>query len=80
MYEEKDQLVMKTQLPGIEKNDVDITLEGDRLTVKAEKKEEVKEEATHNAHGRYYGQYFRSVKLPHPVKEDDISATLENGL
>jgi HSP20 family protein len=80
MCEEEDQLVMKTELPGIEKDDLDITLEGDRLTIKAEKKEEVKEDTTHHTRERYYGQYLRSVILPYPVKEDKITATLDNGV
>ena len=80
IYEEKGQLVMKTELPGIDKKDLDISLEGDRLTIKAEKKEEVEGEATHHTRERYYGRYFRSVKLPYPVKEDEISATFENGV
>ena len=80
IYEEKGQLVMKTELPGIEKKDLDVTLEGDRLTIKAEKKEEVKEDATHHTRERYYGQYFRSVTLPYPVKEGEISATFDNGV
>jgi HSP20 family protein len=80
MYEEKGELVMKTELPGIEKKDLDITLEGDRLTIKAEKKEEVSEDATHHTRERYYGRYFRSVTLPYPVKEGKISATFDNGV
>lgn len=80
IYEEKDQLVMKTELPGIDRKDLDISLEGDRLTVKAEKKEEVTDEATHHTRERYYGRYFRSVKLPYPVKEAKISATFDNGV
>ncbi|MFC1956424.1 Hsp20/alpha crystallin family protein [Chloroflexota bacterium] len=80
IYEEKDQLVMKAELPGIDQKDLDITLEGDRLTIKAEKTEEVKEDATHHTRERYYGQYFRSVTLPYPVKENKISATFDNGV
>jgi HSP20 family protein len=80
IYEEHDQLVMKTELPGINKEDVNITLQGDRLTIKAEKKEVVVEDAACYARERQYGQYFRSVTLPFPVKEDKISATFENGV
>ena len=80
MYEEKGELVMKTELPGIGEKDVDITLEGDILTIKAEKREEVTEDATHHTRERYYGQYFRSVMLPYAVKEDKITATLDNGV
>lgn len=80
IYEKKGELVMKTELPGIDKKDLDISLEGDRLTIKAEKKEEVKEDATHHVHERHHGQYYRSVILPYPVKEDKIAATFDNGI
>jgi HSP20 family protein len=80
IYEENDQLVMKTELPGICKEDVNITLQGDRLTIKAEKKETVVEDTVCYARERQYGQYARSIDLPFPVKEDEISATFENGV
>ncbi|MFC2020468.1 Hsp20/alpha crystallin family protein [Chloroflexota bacterium] len=80
LYEEKDKLVMKTELPGINKEDLDITLEGDRLTIKAEKKEEVNEDATHHTRERHYGRYFRSVALPYPIKENKVSATFDKGV
>ncbi|MFC2035926.1 Hsp20/alpha crystallin family protein [Chloroflexota bacterium] len=79
IYEENDQLVMKTELPGIDKEDVNITLEGDILTIKAEKKEVVVEDSACYARERQYGQYLRSVTLPFHVKEE-VSATFENGV
>ena len=80
VYEEKNQLVMTTELPGIDKEDLEITLEGGRLTITAKKKEEVTEDTTHHTRERHYGQYFRSVTLPYPVKENKINATFENGV
>ena len=80
IYEDKGQLVIKTELPGIDKEDLDISLEGDRLTINAEKKEEVKEEATRHVRERYYGRYYRALTLPYPVREDKVTATLENGV
>ena len=80
MYEENGRLVLKTELPGVNKEDLDITLEGDRLTIKAEKKEETVEGTTHHARERYYGQYLRSITLPYPIKEEKVSATLEEGV
>jgi HSP20 family protein len=80
IYEENDQLVMKTELPGINREDINITLQGDRLTIRAEKKETVVEDVACYARERQYGQYLRSVTLPFPVKEDKISATFENGV
>jgi HSP20 family protein len=80
IYEENDQLVMTTELPGINKEDVNIMLQGDRLTIKAEKKSAVVEDSACYAHERQYGQYLRSITLPFAVKENDISATFENGV
>jgi HSP20 family protein len=80
IYEEEGQLVMKTELPGIDKKEVEITLEGDQLTIKAEKKEATKKDTKDHTRERYYGQYIRSVTLPYPVKEDQITATLDNGV
>ena len=80
IYEENDQLVMKTELPGIDRKDLDITLERDRLSIRAERKEELGKEATHHTRERYYGKYFRSITIPYPVKEDKISATIYNGV
>lgn len=80
MYEEKDELVLTTELPGIEQKDLDVTIEGDILTIKAEKKEEVADEAAHHARERFYGKYYRTVRLPYPIKEDGVSATLDNGV
>ena len=80
IYEERGQLVMKTELPGIDKEDLEVTLEGDKLTIKAEKKEGVIGDVKHHTRERRYGQYFRSMTLPYPVKEQEVSATLENGV
>jgi HSP20 family protein len=80
IYEENDQLVMNVEMPGINKEDINITLQGDRLTIKAEKKEVVVDDTACYARERQYGQYFRSVTLPFPTKEDKISATFENGV
>lgn len=79
-YEENGHLVMKTELPGIDKEDVDVTLDGDVLTIKAEKKEEVSEDARHHTRERYYGRYFRSTTLPFRVDADKVSASFENGV
>ena len=80
VYEEKGQLVVQTELPGITEKDLEVTLEGDVLTIKAEKKEEVTEDATHHTRERYYGKYVRSVSLPTHVNGDKISATFDNGV
>jgi HSP20 family protein len=81
MYEEEKELVIKAELPGIRKKDMDIRLDGDVLTIKAEKKEEkeVKED-TYHAHERRFGQYVRYMTLPVRVDAEKVSATLKKGL
>jgi HSP20 family protein len=83
MYEEEGQLVIKAEMPGIRKKDLDISLDDDVLTIKAEKKEE-KEEGeegtTHYTRERRFGQYIRCMTLPARVDAEKITATLKKGL
>ncbi len=81
IYEEGKELVVKAELPGIKKKDLDIRLDGDLLTIKAqkEKDEEVKE-GTYYARERSYGQYVRYITLPARVDAEKINATLKKGL
>ncbi len=81
MYTDKDDLVIKAEFPGISKDDIDISLESDCLTVKAVKKEEdLPEGSTSYLCERCFGTYSRSVDLPFPIDADKISATFNNGL
>ncbi|MFC1991387.1 Hsp20/alpha crystallin family protein [Chloroflexota bacterium] len=81
VYREKDDLVVKAELPGVDKEDLDISLEDDVLTIKAEKKqEEVTEDSTYYNSERRFGQYSRTIALPFSVDAGNISATLKNGL
>jgi HSP20 family protein len=83
VFEENGELVVRAELPGVSKKDLDINLEDDILTIKAEKKEE-KEEGekgtTHYTRERRFGQYIRYMKLPARVDAEKISATLKKGL
>ncbi|MBN1176379.1 MAG: Hsp20/alpha crystallin family protein [Dehalococcoidales bacterium] len=83
MYEEEKDLVIKAEMPGIRKKDLDIKLDGDVLTIKAEKKEEKKEGeegTTHYYRERSFGQYVRYMTLPAKVDAENITATLKKGL
>ena len=77
VLEEKDGLVVKTSLPGINKKDLDITVQGDQLIIKAEKKGKVTGDKKHE---KYYREYLSTVTLPYPVKEERISANLGKGV
>ena len=81
VYEEKDEVVVKAELPGLSKEDIEVNLTGSTLTVKGEKKkeEEVKEKDYYRCE-RSYGSFVRSLELPSEVKADQISASFKNGV
>jgi len=69
------------ELPGLESNNVDVTISGDTLTIKGEKRQE-KEEKVGNYHlcERSFGSFHRSFSLPVGVDRDKISAELSKGV
>jgi HSP20 family protein len=83
MYEEDKEVVVKAELPGIKKKDLDIKLEDDVLTIKAEKtdeKEEGEEGTTHYYRERRFGKYVRRMTLPARVDGEKITASLKKGI
>ncbi len=81
MSETKDNYVVKAEVPGIDAKDIDISLTGDVLTIKGEKKQE-KEEKEEDYHliERGYGSFSRSVRLPVEVESSKIKASYKNGI
>jgi HSP20 family protein len=81
MYEEKSDVVVKAEMPGMSKDDIDIVLSDSTLTLKGEKKkeEEVKEKDYYRCE-RQYGSFLRSVKLPSEVKAEGVRATFKDGV
>jgi HSP20 family protein len=80
IHEEKGQVVVKAELPGIDKKDLDISLEGTRLTIKAGKKEKTEKQNSRRNRETYSRQYFHSVTLPYPVKEAQAVAKFNKGV
>jgi len=81
VYREKDDLVVKAELPGVDKKELEISLEDDMLIIKAEKKQEkVTEDSTYYASERQFGQYTRTIALPFEIDSEKITTKFENGL
>jgi HSP20 family protein len=81
MYETTDSVVVKTGVPGIKSEDIDITITGDVLTIKGETKVEEKvEKENYIRQERRHGVFQRSVRLPGSVVPDKAEATFENGI
>ncbi len=79
--ETKDSLIVKAEIPGMEPKDVDISLSGDLLTIKGEKKQktEEKKESFHRIETRY-GAFSRTIRVPVSVDSDKIEASYDKGV
>jgi HSP20 family protein len=80
MSEEEKELVVKADMPGMTKRHMNIQLEGDVLTIKAEKKTgSPAGKGRKSGRERTYEEYVRSITLPTRVEGDKITATLKKG-
>lgn len=81
MYEKPDKFVVRAELPGMKKEEIDIRVVGDTLTIGGERKTttEVKGEEYQRCEF-CYGKFSRSVTLPAAVNIDKVDATYEDGI
>ena len=81
LYEEKDEIVAKVELPGMEKDDIEVNIIDHRLTVKGEKKKEkeIKEENFYRSE-RSYGSFIRALDLPKEVQAEKAQASFKAGV
>jgi HSP20 family protein len=81
MYETDDNVVVKTAIPGMKADDIDVSVTGDTLSIRAEtkKEEEVKEE-NYLRRERRYGSYCRQITLPDGIKADQAEADYTDGM
>ena len=77
---------VKVQLPGVKKDDIQVELDNDFMTItaeiqeeKAEKQEEEKNERFHTSEFRY-GKYQRTISFDQPIKGDDSTAIYKDGV
>ena len=76
-----EELVVRAELPGVEKDDVDVTISGDRLIIEAEREfEEEDEREDFYRHELGYGKLMRTVSLPVEVNPEGIHAELKEGI
>jgi HSP20 family protein len=81
MYDRKDEVVVKAELPSVEKNDIDLTITKDSITIKGEiKREEEVKEGNYYAAERSYGSFKRMIALPVEVESDKAKAAFKNGI
>jgi HSP20 family protein len=79
--ENDDQYVIKASLPGVNPDDVEVTLENNVLSVAGEIKEEQENEGnTYHLRERRYGKFRRSITLPSRVEADNVDASYADGV
>lgn len=81
MHETKDSFLLMAELPGVKQGDIQVSVEGDTLTLKGERKREteVKEDQYHRIE-RSYGRFERSILLPSVVDPNQVKATYRDGV
>lgn len=79
VYTTEDEIVVQAPMPGVNPDDVEITLEGDNLTIKGEIKPPL-ENVDYIMQERWYGPFSRSLVINVPVDANKVEATFENGL
>jgi HSP20 family protein len=81
MYETDQDVVVKSSVPGIKPEDIDITITGDTLTIKGETKAEEKvEKSNYIRQERRYGAFSRSLTLPTTIVAEKAKAEFEDGV
>jgi HSP20 family protein len=81
IFEDGDEVVVKADIPGVKKDDIDVTITENSLTISGERKQEkkVKEKDFHRIE-RSYGSFSRSFRLPENVNGDKAKAEFKNGV
>ena len=81
IIEKKDKFLIKADLPGLDKKDIDISIDNNILSIRGEKKQEKKEEDENHLYiERNYGSFCRSFSIPTEVDIDKIDAGFKNGV
>ena len=81
VYEKDEEMVIRLDLPGMEKKDVKVKVLDDVLTIEGERKfeKEIKEDE-YLCREVAYGEFTRRIALPNPVEEYEVKATFKNGI
>jgi len=80
LFRDGDQYVLSADLPGIDPSSVDLDVDGQLLTIRAERRAPANEQVKWLAHERPYGNYMRQFTLGNGVDADKITANYEHGV
>jgi HSP20 family protein len=81
VYNEKDSIRVRAELPGLKKDDIHLSIQGDTLILEGERKREsTQEDRNYHRVERTYGQFHRAISLPVAVNAAEIKASYQDGI
>jgi HSP20 family protein len=81
VYEDKENFIVKAELPGMKNEDIDVSLHDGSLSISGERKSETKhKDAEVYRAERFFGRFQRTVTLPAPVAADKVKAQYKDGI
>jgi len=81
LYEDKDNIVVRAELPGMKKEEIDISLHQGSLVISGERKMESNNgEGDASRSERFFGRFQRALELPKPVDANGVTATYKDGI
>jgi HSP20 family protein len=81
VQEDKDNFTVRVELPGLKREDIDVSLQEGALVISGERKEEKTSDGTSvHRQERYYGKFQRALTLPEPVAADKVKADYKDGV
>ena len=80
VWEQADELFVEAELPGLKADDLDISVEGDVLTIKGQRGEATVQGATFHRRERGVGAFSRVLRLPVPVDANRVQASFRDGV
>jgi HSP20 family protein len=81
VYEDSDNIVVKAELPGMKKEDIDVSLHDGALSISGERKREEKYEGAETCREeRFVGRFQRTITLPSPVDAGKVKAQYKDGI
>ena len=81
VYATNDELVVKAELPGISEKDINLSITGEMLTLRGERRWEGQDkQEDHLRIERWYGKFERTLSLPFPIQPDKVKATYKDGV
>ncbi len=81
IFERDNNVILKAEVPGLKKEDVEVTATEDSVSLKGEfkREEEIKEEAYYR-HERRLGRFYRTVPMPTAIRPEEVKATFHEGV